>query len=166
MHMRDDVRSRTSPTPVLKAPQEIQDFLLYRLFRITHSALRGTDAMYRSELGISRREWRALAYIAQSPNASLKALAADAGLDVVVASRCVAELVSRGLVSKERWSENKRIVCLRLTSVGRELTSRAQALAVEYNTRFAECLTDEEAVLLHDLLHKLERQAEVFGRKP
>lgn len=159
-------QSRSGATPVLKAPHEIQDFLLYRLFCITRSALRGTDAKYRSELGISRREWRVLAHLAQSSDASLKALAADAGLDVVVASRCVAELVARGLVSKQRWSENKRIVSMRLTDTGRGLATRARVLATEYNTNFADCLTDEEAVLLDDLLHKLERQAGVIGRKP
>ena len=70
--------------PTLKDPQEIEDFLLYRLFRITHVGLRGTDDMYKRELGISRREWRILAYLARTPDASLKALAADAGIDVVV----------------------------------------------------------------------------------
>ena len=69
--------------PTLKDPQEIEDFLLYRLFRITHVGLRGTDDMYKRELGISRREWRLLAYLARTPDASLKALAADAGIDVV-----------------------------------------------------------------------------------
>jgi hypothetical protein len=59
--------------PTLKDPQEIEDFLLYRLFRITHVGLRGTDDMYKRELGISRREWRLLAYLARTPDASLKA---------------------------------------------------------------------------------------------
>ena len=88
--------------PTLKDPQEIEDFLLYRLFRITHVGLRGTDDMYKRELGISRREWRILAYLARTPDASLKALAEDAGIDVVVASRTVADMHSRGLVDKRR----------------------------------------------------------------
>ena len=97
--------------PTLKDPQEIEDFLLYRLFRITHVGLRGTDDMYKRELGISRREWRILAYLARTPDASLKALAADAGIDVVVASRTVADMHSRGLVDKRRSPGNKRLVC-------------------------------------------------------
>ena len=70
--------------------------------------------MYKRELGISRREWRILAYLARTPDASLKALAADAGIDVVVASRTVADMHSRGLVDKRRSPGNKRLVCLRL----------------------------------------------------
>lgn len=145
--------------PRLKDPQEIEDFLLYRLFRISQAALRGTDEMYRRELGISRREWRVLAYLARTPDASLKALAADAGIDVVVASRCVAEMHSRGLLSKDRSTENKRLVRLRLTGNGRDAHDRAKAMAAHYNRQLAECLSDDEADLIFELLDKLERQA-------
>ena len=114
--------------PTLKDPQEIEDFLLYRLFRITHVGLRGTDDMYKRELGISRREWRILAYLARTPDASLKALAADAGIDVVVASRTVADMHSRGLVDKRRSPGNKRLVCLRLTDDGVQIHGKANHL--------------------------------------
>ena len=97
--------------PTLKDPQEIEDFLLYRLFRITHVGLRGTDDMYKRELGISRREWRILAYLARTPDASLKALAADAGIDVVVASRTVADMHSRG--------ETEALLCRALKELAR-----------------------------------------------
>ena len=93
--------------PTLKDPQEIEDFLLYRLFRITHVGLRGTDDMYKRELGISRREWRILAYLARTPDASLKALAADAGIDVVsseyaviAAEQTASERLSRDLADR------------------------------------------------------------------
>ncbi len=117
--------------PTLKDPQEIEDFLLYRLFRITHVGLRGTDDMYKRELGISRREWRILAYLARTPDASLKALAADAGIDVVVASRTVADMHSRGLVDKRRSPGNKRLVCLRLSDDGVQIHGKADGCGLQ-----------------------------------
>jgi DNA-binding MarR family transcriptional regulator len=150
--------------PTLKDPQEIEDFLLYRLFRITHVGLRGTDDMYKRELGISRREWRILAYLARTPDASLKALAADAGIDVVVASRTVADMHSRGLVDKRRSPGNKRLVCLRLTDDGVQIHGKAKLMAAAYNRELAECLTHDEASFLFELLTKLERQAALLTR--
>lgn len=146
--------------PSLKQPREIEDFLVYRLYRLVAIALRGSDAMYRRELGISRREWRILAYLAKTPGASLKALASDSGIDMVVASRSVSAMVERGLLSKQRDGVNKRVVRLHPTERGQDLHDKAQALAARFNQRFASCLTDDEAVLMEGLLRKLERQAE------
>lgn len=148
--------------PSLKQPREISDFLVYRLFRLVTLALRGTDAVYRRELGVSRREWRILAYLAKAPDASLKALASDSGIDMVVTSRCVTGMVDRGLLSKQRGQSNKRVVCLRLTERGREMHDIAQALGARFNQRFASCLSDEDAVRMEELLRKLERQAEAI----
>ena len=67
------------------------------------------------------------------PDASLKALAADAGIDVVVASRTVADMHSRGLVDKRRSPGNKRLVCLRLTDDGVQIHGKAKLMAAAYN---------------------------------
>ena len=70
---------------------------------------------------------------ARTPDASLKALAADAGIDVVVASRTVADMHSRGLVDKRRSPGNKRLVCLRLTDDGVQIHGKAKLMAAAYN---------------------------------
>ncbi|MGE0201919.1 MAG: MarR family winged helix-turn-helix transcriptional regulator [Candidatus Melainabacteria bacterium] len=147
--------------PSLKNPKNIEEFLVYRLFRLVGVALRGTDDMYKRKLGISRREWRILAYLDRTPGASLKTLAADSRVDLVVASRLVSAMVDRRLLIKQRDSLNKRMICLRLTELGQEAHGKALSLGAKYNQRLASCLTDEEACSLEALLLKLERQADV-----
>ena len=121
--------------------------------------------MYKRELGISRREFRVLAYLARTPDASLKALASDAGIDVVVTSRCVAKMCDRGFISKQRSRSNKRVIGLCLTPVGEDLHQRAKVIGAAYNRKLAECLTDDEAYLVDGLLDKLARQAERVSRR-
>ena len=57
----------------------------------------------------------------------------DAGIDVVVASRTVADMHSRGLVDKRRSPGNKRLVCLRLTDDGVQIHGKAKLMAAAYN---------------------------------
>ncbi|MFN7043153.1 MAG: MarR family winged helix-turn-helix transcriptional regulator [Acidovorax temperans] len=147
--------------PALKNPQNIAEFLVYRLFRLVGVALRGTDDMYKRELGISRREWRILAYLERTPDASLKTLAADSRVDTVVASRLVSTMVERGLLMKQRDPSNKRMISLRLTDLGQQVHGKALSLGTKYNRRLASCLSDDEARALESLFLKLERQAEV-----
>ncbi|CAE6866992.1 hypothetical protein R70199_01288 [Paraburkholderia domus] len=145
--------------PVLKHPEHIDEFLLYRLHNLARLATQGVGLMFRRELGISRRDWRILAFVGKYPDASLTRLAELAALDMVVASRCVANMVKKGLIAKTRLPENKRVTVLALTEAGRIAYEQARLSGQRYNTEFAACLSDEEAVLLDALLKRMELQA-------
>jgi DNA-binding MarR family transcriptional regulator len=147
------------PIPVLKHPEHIDEFLLYRLHNLARLATQGVGLMFRRELGISRRDWRILAFVGKYPDASLTQLAESAALDMVVASRCVANMVNKGLIAKTRLPENKRVTVLALTEAGRIAYEQARVSGQRYNTEFAACLSDEEAVLLDGLLKRMEQQA-------
>ncbi|HZZ04316.1 MarR family winged helix-turn-helix transcriptional regulator [Paraburkholderia sp.] len=145
--------------PVLKHPEHIDEFLLYRLHNLARVATQGVGLMFRRELGISRRDWRILAFVGKYPDASLTQLAEAAALDMVVASRCVANMVKKGLIAKTRLPENKRVTVLALTEAGRIAYEQARVSGQRYNTEFAACLSDEEALLLDGLLKRMEQQA-------
>lgn len=115
--------------------------------------------MFRREVGISRRDWRILAFVGKYPQLSLKRLAELAALDTVVASRCVALLVRRGMIANVRLPSNKRITVLTLTEAGRVLYERAWAAGQRYNVEFVACLNDSEADMLDALLRRLEARA-------
>ncbi|WP_158901956.1 MarR family winged helix-turn-helix transcriptional regulator [Burkholderia sp. L27(2015)] len=146
-------------SPAMKAPRDIEDFLIYRLHQLGLLARRGAGAMYARELGISRREWRVLSFLAKYSGCNLTDLARNSGIDTVVASRCVSEMVTLGLVAKAREPGNKRITVLTLTPHGQSVYDRALALGRAYNAAFAACLSDTEASLLDDLLGRLEARA-------
>ncbi|MFM0338992.1 MarR family winged helix-turn-helix transcriptional regulator [Paraburkholderia fungorum] len=144
---------------MLKHPEHIDEFLLYRLHNLTRVATQGVGLMFRREIGISRRDWRILAFVGKYPDASLTRLAELASLDMVVASRCVANMVTKGLIAKSRLPQNKRVTVLALTEAGRIAYEQARVSGQRYNTEFASCLSDEEARLLDGLLKRMEQQA-------
>lgn len=146
-------------TPVLKHPEHIDEFLLYRLHTLARLATQGVGLMFRRELGISRRDWRILAFVGKYPDTNLSQLAELAALDMVVASRCVANMVKKGLIAKTRLPQNKRVTVLTLTEAGRLAYEHARLSGQRYNAEFAACLSDEEAHLLDGLLKRMEQQA-------
>ncbi|MFT4063879.1 MarR family winged helix-turn-helix transcriptional regulator [Paraburkholderia sp.] len=151
--------------PRLKQPGHIDEFLLYRMHNLTRVAVQGVGLMFRNEIGISRRDWRILAFVGQFPELSLTRLAELTGLDTVIASRCVTQLVKRGLLANTRLPANKRVSALRLTEAGKATYDQAHAAGRQYNVEFAACLTDDEARQLETLMSKLELRAQQLTRR-
>src|SRR5712671_6182430 len=121
------ISSRTRDAAAfLKHPENLDDFLVFRLWNLSRLAGRSVGLMLHSEAGISRRDSRVLAYVSKQPGVSLTQLAQIAGIDPVVTSRCVASLVARGLIAKNRLGSNKRLVVLTLTNMGRAVYERAR----------------------------------------
>jgi DNA-binding MarR family transcriptional regulator len=155
-----NLSSRTTDAAAfLKYPQNIDDFLLFRLYKLSRLALHGVGLMLRREAAISRRDSRILAYVSKRPGVCLTQLAQIAELDPVVTSRCVVNLVARGLIAKTRLRSNKRLVVLTLTNIGRTTYERERSVGQKYNIDFAACLSNEEATQLDVLLTKLEGRA-------
>ena len=117
--------------PTLKDPQEIERISCCTSFSSRTSGLRGTDDI---TSGNSESPPRMEDPGVPRPHAdaSLKALAADAGIDVVVASRTVADMHSRGLVDKRR-SRQQTPGVLRLTDDGVQIHGKAKLMAAAYN---------------------------------
>jgi DNA-binding MarR family transcriptional regulator len=165
LHCPKDERPVSQPCvpPRIKEPDHIDDFLAYRMHNLTRVAAHGVGLKFRREIGISRRDWRLLAFVGQYPGLSLTRLAELTSLDTVVTSRCVAQLVRRGLLVNKREGANKRLLALRLSEAGSETYLRARACGRAYNVEFAACLSDDEARQLDALLLKLEAQARTLA---
>lgn len=151
--------------PRLKNPSHIDEFLLYRMHNLTRVAVQGVGLMFRREIGISRRDWRILAFVGQFPDINLTRLAELTGLDTVIASRCVTQLVQRGLLANTRQPANKRVSALRLTEQGTQAYEQAHAAGRQYNTEFAACLSDDEADLLESIMSRLEARAHELNKR-
>ena len=151
--------SATDAGFLIKHPETLDDFLLFRLYNLSKLAAHGVGLMLHREAGISRRDSRILAYVGKHPGVSLTQLARIAELDTVVTSRCVAHLVARGMLVKTRMRSNKRLAVLALSEVGKVTYEQARCAGRQYNIDFSDCLSDREAGLLDVLLTKLEHKA-------
>ena len=143
----------------MKNPGSIDELIAFRIYNLGKLAARGAGIMLRRELGISRRDWRILAYVAQHPDMSLSELSQVADIEPELASRGVAKLVAGGIIAKTRLQTNKRLLVLSLTSAGRVLYEQAQTKTRSYNVDLATCLSDQEAEALDLLLKTLSERA-------
>ncbi|HVN16348.1 MAG TPA: MarR family transcriptional regulator [Anaerolineales bacterium] len=104
---------------------------------------------------LSVPQFRALAFIKNNDGASLSNLADHIGLTLPSMSKLIDGLVGRGLVSRDAHHEDRRRICLRLTTQGKnELDasySRTQAF-----------LADQLCELTKDELNMITRSMQIL----
>jgi DNA-binding MarR family transcriptional regulator len=90
---------------------------------ITARAIAAADA------DLTFMQWRVLLAVGERDEGSaVGEIAARTGAHASPASRVVSRLKHRGLLSTEKGSLDKRVVCVRLTEAGRDLRARVLAL--------------------------------------
>src|SRR5258706_10144470 len=83
----------------LLAPAGIRDLISYRLHVLANLSARWAEARYQQRFGLKLLEWRAMALLGGYAPQSLNELARSAGLEKSYASRTVAGLTRRKLVT-------------------------------------------------------------------
>lgn len=105
----------------LQHPQQQDDLLLYRLYRIHATAGPLVVRMCERDYGITRREWRVLSCLADVEGVQSSELAVRAMLDRARTSRAITSLVEKGMVRREPRPSDRREVHLFLTEEGRRV---------------------------------------------
>ena len=152
------------PTNRLTQPKSLDDMLLYVLWQLQAAARRPVVRLCEAEFGITRREWRMLAQLADSEGMPSSALAERAALDRAQTSRAVSALVQKGLVVRTPRPGNRREVLLHLTERGRALYAALLPRVARINQRLMSALNDDEAPTLEALLLRLRVQADALER--
>ena len=152
------------PPHRLTQPQSLDDMLLYVLWQLQATAGRQVVRLCEAEFGITRREWRLLAQLAQGEGLLSSALAERAGLDRARTSRAVSALVDKQLVQRTPRPGDRREVRLHLTEAGRALYAAQLPRVARINQRLMSALNDDEAATLEALLVRLRMQADALER--
>ncbi|WP_374412406.1 MarR family winged helix-turn-helix transcriptional regulator [Hydrogenophaga sp.] len=105
----------------LRYPQQQNDLLLYRLFRIHATARPLVVRMCERDYGITRREWLVLSCLADVEGVQSSELAQRAMLDRARTSRAITRLTEKGLVRREPKPSDRREVHVFLTDEGRRV---------------------------------------------
>ena len=148
------------PTNRLTQPKSLDDMLLYVLWQLQAAARRPVVRLCEAEFGITRREWRMLAQLADSEGMASTALAERAGLDRAQTSRAVSALVQKGLVARTPRPGNRREVLLHLTERGRALYAALLPRVAAINQELLSVLSETEVATLDALVQRLRAQAE------
>ena len=148
------------PTNRLTQPKSLDDMLLYVLWQLQAAARRPVVRLCEAEFGITRREWRMLAQLADSEGMASSALAERAALDRAQTSRAVSALVQKGLVARTPRPGNRREVLLHLTERGRALYAALLPRVAAINQELLSVLSETEVATLDALVQRLRAQAE------
>ena len=151
----------------LRSPSGLGDLLLYRLGRLYATAGTMTLRVCEGEFGITRREWRLLALLADSGPLQPSELAERADLDRARTSRALSSLVARQLVEREVLASDRRLAHVKLSPGGRALHARMLPRIVEINLSLLKALSGAEVQQLDSLLTALQkRAAELLQQTP
>ena len=148
------------PTNRLTQPKSLDDMLLYVLWQLQAAARGPVVRLCEAEFGITRREWRMLAQLADSEGMPSSALAERAALDRAQTSRAVSALVQKGLVVRTPRPGNRREVLLHLTERGRALYAALLPRVAAINQELLSVLSETEVATLDALVQRLRAQAE------
>jgi len=107
-------------------------------------------------LGISGAQWVVLVRIASGVGASAADLCRTIGYDSGSMTRMLDRLEKRGLIYRSRSVEDRRVVELHLTDLGRELYPQLTSIAIDTLNCFLKDFTPEEADVLMGFLDRIQ----------
>lgn len=146
--------------PRLSRPAALDDLLLYRLSRLLGVAGSMVIRLCEGRFGITRREWRILALLAQDEGLLSSQLAERAQLDRARTSKAITSLVDKKLLLREPRPDDRRQAALTLSGEGRALVQALFPLVVRINQELLAVLPETGVAQLDDALDRLQRHAD------
>ena len=144
----------------LADPASLDDLLLYRLSRLLGTAGAMVIRLCEGRFGITRREWRVLALLAENDGLLSSELAERAQLDRARTSRAVTSLAAKGLLQREPGRADRRQARLALSPSGRAVHQALFPLVREINRDLLAALPAGGSERLHEALELLQRRAD------
>lgn len=141
---------------------DLENFLPYRLDRISEALSRHFQPVYRDEHGMTRPEWKVLAHLGQAETLTAREIVRRTGLHKTKVSRAVSALENRRWLERNRDEADRRIEHLTLTRTGRKGYDSLTALLKTREAELLNRLTGEEMETVGRALAILDR---VTGRK-
>lgn len=146
----------------LEEPATLDDLLLYRINRLLGVAGSMVIRLCEGRFGITRREWRVLALLAQDEGLLSSQLAERAQLDRARTSKAISSLVSKKLLRREPRPGDRRQASLALTDEGRALHAAMFPLVTDINRQLLAPLKAQEVAKLDAWLQALQAQADAL----
>lgn len=150
------------PAVRLSEPTGQDDLLLYRLNRLLSVGGSMVIRLCEGRFGITRREWRVIARLAQEPDLLSSELAERIQLDRARTSRAVSSLVAKRLLRRAAATADRRQARLSLTDSGHALHAALYPLVCEINRDLLSPLPAQDVQRLDAMLDVLQARAEAM----
>ena len=142
---------RETPTP---APTPLTGLVAFRLIHLADTISRAAALVYEKQFGLNNSELRAMIALRDLQPLTIADLSRVGRIDKAWVSRSVAELLDRGLVSREAHPTDQRMALIRLTPAGLGLTRAFEPVAHARQKRLLAGLSQREAFRVIDMLQK------------
>jgi DNA-binding MarR family transcriptional regulator len=124
----------------------------------------GRDLMHLAhEFELSFSQMKALHYVHERADLSVKELGETLGLSVAAMSRAVEELVQRGLMDRSEDQSDRRIKRLRLTEAGSDLVLKMREIRMAGFEQFVATLSSKERAQLVKALEPILARDDVVA---
>lgn len=147
----------------LNDPQTLDDLLLYRTARWLGVASTMVIRLCEGRFGITRREWRLVALLAQEGALRPSHLAERIQLDRARTSRAITSLVAKKLIARSVGPGDRRQAQVQLTAKGRDLYDALFPLVRRINQDLLRPLAAADVRRLDATLDSLQAQAEALA---
>lgn len=142
---------------------DLERFLPYLLNQAAEATSRSFQAVYKSEYGMTRTQWRVLANLGKFGAMTARDICAISHIEKTKVSRAVSGLEADRLLTREIDPTDRRVEILSLTQRGRDVFRDLGTRALEYDSDLRSQLGAQHAMHLDSLLRLLIAQSGVDG---
>lgn len=140
----------------------LENFLPYRLARLSSTVSATVARAYDKEFGLSIPEWRVIAILGRHPGLSAVEVAEHTFLDKVAVSRAVSKLIKAGRIDREFADADRRRSILTLSDKGRQVHDGVAELALAFERDLLDGLDEGEIEQLNSLTDRLLAKAKTL----
>ncbi|MCC8392697.1 MarR family transcriptional regulator [Paraburkholderia sp. MMS20-SJTR3] len=133
------------------------DFLTFRLDLTSALLINRANEVYRERWDLDVRALRVLRLVCAEPDITPKTVSQRALIEKTLLSKVLAELETRGLISRNAHPSDRRSIALRATANGLEVAQASEALGSALEVELAKGLSANERKTLERLLGKLSK---------
>ncbi len=144
----------------LRQPRQLGDLINFRLQRCFAISGAPVIRLLEGRFGITRREWRLLATLAEHGPLSPSELAETAQLDRARTSRAIGLLVEKGLLHRQVHAADTRRAQLTLTDEGRHLHAAVFPEVAAINSQLLDALDEPTLLTLASAIDALTARAQ------
>lgn len=137
------------------AAHPINDSVGYLLSRVKSLMTNLVTQRTQTELGITGTQASVLFMLAVGKCSTAAELAREYAIDASAVTRLLDRVEKRGLLSRVRSHEDRRVVRLELTDEGRELAERMPEIFISVLDRLLDGFTPEEVGFLKSMLRRI-----------
>ena len=144
----------------LSHPSGSRDLLNYRLSRLLSASTAMLVRLCEGRYGITRREWRVIAQLAEEGAMSPSGLAERTHLERGRVSALITQLVAKGLVQRLAVAADARRAVVSLSANGRAVYDELLPQSAGFNREVLASLSPQEQEAFDAMLQKLTEAAE------